>query len=191
MKICDTDALFVVDVQNDFCPGGALPVSNGDAVVAPINRIMEQFSHIVFSRDWHPQDHCSFSDTPEFRDGSWPPHCVQDSPGAEFHGSLRVPLDAIFINKAATPGKDAYSVFSEETLAQTLRQRGVTRIFIAGLATDYCVKFTALDALQAGFKAVVLLDACRGISTDSVEAALEEMKAAGVFLCQTGDLVYE
>ncbi len=191
MKIAETDALIVVDVQNDFCPGGALAVPNGDAVVSPINRIMEQFSLLVFSRDWHPRDHCSFSQMPEFRDGSWPQHCVQNSPGAEFHGSLRVPLDAIFINKGEAPEKEAYSAFSEGTLAETLRARGVKRVFIAGLATDYCVKFTALDAVRAGFETVLLLDACRGVAPESTEAAIEEMKAAGVFICQTGDLLYE
>ena len=90
MKVRDTDALLVVDVQNDFCPGGVLAVCGGDHVVSPINRVMGHFDHLVFSRDWHPRDHCSFSDTPEFRDGSWPEHCVQDSPGAEFHGDFMI-----------------------------------------------------------------------------------------------------
>ncbi|HEX73456.1 MAG TPA: nicotinamidase [Candidatus Hydrogenedentes bacterium] len=191
MRVGETDALIVVDVQNDFCPGGALAVPNGDTVVSPINRIMEMFDHLVFSRDWHPRDHCSFSDAPEFCDGSWPQHCVQNSPGAEFHGSLRVPLDAIFVNKGEEPDKEAYSAFSEGTLAETLRARGVTRVFIAGLATDYCVKSTALDAVRAGFETVLLLDACRGVAPESTEAALEEMKAAGVFICKSGDLLYE
>lgn len=189
MKIRDTDALLVVDVQNDFCPGGALAVCGGDQVVSPINRVMGPFDHLVFSRDWHPRDHCSFSDAPEFRDGSWPEHCVQDSPGAEFHGDLRVPLDAIFVYKATHAEKESYSAFDETGLADTLRRRGVNRVFIAGLATDYCVKTTALEALREGFEVVVIEDGCRGVAKETTEAALEEMKAAGVRFCRSGDFL--
>jgi len=187
MDITPHDALLVVDVQNDFCPGGALGVPGGDGVVPPINRIMGRFDHLVFSRDWHPQDHCSFSDHPEFRDGSWPPHCVQDSPGADFHGSLRVPLDAVFIYKGTDPDTEAYSAFSGTPLAEELRRRNITRLFITGLATDYCVKFTTLDALDLGFEVVVVTDGCRGIAEESIKAALEEIQRRGAVLVRSGD----
>ena len=133
MRIEDTDALIVVDVQNDFCGGGALPVPQGEAVVQPINKIMGKFEYIAFSRDLHPADHCSFSDTPEFRDGSWPPHCIQDTPGAEFRGDLRVPLDAFFVEKGTDSEVEQYSVFSSPGLAEWLRRCGVNQVFIAGL----------------------------------------------------------
>ena len=188
IKIGIKDALLIVDVQNDFCPGGALNVPGGDGVVSPINRIMGKFDVLVFSRDWHPSDHCSFSDAPEFRDGSWPAHCIQDTPGAEFHGDLRVPLDAYFVEKATDPDKDAYSVFDGTPLDSVLSKKEVKRVFITGLATDYCVRATALDALQAGFETYVVVDACRGVDDDSARAALDELQTAGVFLCRTGDL---
>lgn len=188
MKVQESDALIVVDVQNDFCPGGALPVPCGDQVVPVINRVMVYFEHLVFSRDWHPQDHCSFSDTPAFRDGSWPVHCVQDSPGAEFQGDLRVPLDAHVVSKAAEPDSEAYSAFSGTDLEQELHRRGVSRVFVTGLATDYCVKFTALDAIKAGLDAVLIEDGCRGVAEATSAAALEEMKQAGVQVCHSGQL---
>ncbi len=188
MFITDSDALIIVDIQNDFCPGGALGVANGDAVVRVINHIMDNFEHLVFSRDWHPQDHCSFSDTPEYRDGSWPVHCVQDSPGAEFHGDLRVPLDAVFVCKATDPDVEAYSVFSGTGLLEELRRRKVTRIFLAGLATDYCVRFSALEALKLGFETYVVVDACRGVAEETTRTALAEMKEAGVAFCASGEI---
>jgi len=188
MQVTPEDALLVVDVQNDFCPGGALPIQGGDAVVRPINKIMGLFDIIVFSRDWHPADHCSFADSPEFVDGSWPVHCAQDSPGAEFHGSLRVPLDAMVISKGTDPAREEYSSFARPELALGLRERGVKRVFVAGLATDYCVRATVLDGLSAGFPMVVVKDGCRGVSEETTEAALEEMAAAGVVICSSGDL---
>ena len=188
MKVKDTDALIVVDVQNDFCPGGALPVLGGDMAVPAINRVMEKFQHLVFSRDWHPSDHCSFASSPEFRDGSWPAHCVQHSPGAEFHGDLRVPLDAVIVDKGAEPDQEAYSAFAGTGLAETLRKRSVERVFVAGLATDYCVKSTALDALEEGFQAVLIEDGCRGVADETTQAALDEMRKAGVIACRSGEV---
>lgn len=184
----ESDALIVVDVQNDFCPGGALPVRGGDGVVLAINRVADKFAHVAFTRDWHPGGHCSFSETPEFRDGSWPVHCVQDSPGAEFHGDLRVPQDALVVDKGTDPGIEEYGGFSGEELEGYLRDRGVKRVFIAGLATDYCVKETALGAVRAGFATVLIEDGCRGVAEDTTAAALAEMRLAGVSLCRWGEL---
>ena len=180
MRIEDTDALIVVDVQNDFCSGGALAVPRGEAVVSPINRIMGKFEHIVFSRDWHPEDHCSFSDSPEFRDGSWPRHCIQDTPGAEFRGDLRVPLDAYFIEKGTDSNVEQYSAFSVPGLAEWLRRRGVTQVFIAGLTMEYCVYHSALDALKEGFSVWVVADAVQAVAAEAGKSAMEELHKAGV-----------
>lgn len=188
----DDDALIIVDVQNDFCPGGALAVRDGDLVVSAINRIVNKFHRVVFSRDWHPQDHCSFAEEPEFRDMSWPEHCVQHSPGAEFHGSLIVPLDALVVSKGEDPEREAYSAFAgTPDLAAQLRDWGVTRVFVCGLATDYCVKHTVLDALGAGFRTALVPDACRGVDLPegSATAAIEEMRAAGATLAPSGDFL--
>jgi nicotinamidase/pyrazinamidase len=188
MRIEDTDALLVVDVQNDFCGGGALPVPQGEAVVSPINRIMGKFDHIIFSRDWHPEDHCSFSGNPEFRDGSWPPHCIQHTPGAEFRGDLRVPLDAYFIEKGTDPDAEQYSVFTVPGLTERLRRRGVTQIVIAGLTMEYCVLHSALDALKEGFTVVVVEDAVRAVAEESGRAAMEQMRKAGVQFLHSANL---
>ena len=180
MRIEDTDALIVVDVQNDFCGGGALAVPQAEAVVTPINRIMGKFEHIVFSRDWHPEDHCSFSHRPEFRDGSWPPHCIQDTPGAEFRGDLRVPLDAYFIEKGTDPNVEQYSAFAVPGLAEWLRRRDVRQVYLAGLTMEYCVYHSSLDALKAGFSVVVVEDAVRAVAEESGRVAVEELRRAGV-----------
>ncbi len=182
MQIGDTDALIVVDVQNDFCPGGALGVPDGDLVVPVVNRLLPLFTHRVFTRDWHPRGHISFGDPPEYRDGSWPPHCVQGTPGAHFHPDLDIPLDAIVVTKGDEPDREAYSGFQAGgvDLAGWLRGRGVKRVFIAGLATDYCVRATALDAVAAGFSAVLVEDGARGVAPDTTEAALRDMDRAGV-----------
>ncbi len=179
MRIEDTDALLVVDVQNDFCAGGALAVPQGEAVVFPINRIMGKFDHIVFSRDWHPADHCSFSDTPAFRDGSWPPHCIQDTPGAEFRGDLRVPLDAYFIEKGSDAGVEQYSAFAVPGLVEWLRRHGVTQIYVAGLAVEFCVFHSAMDAIKAGFAVAVVEDAVRAVAEEPGRIAMEALRRAG------------
>ena len=193
MNIEPTDALIVVDVQNDFCPGGALPVPDGWRVASPINKVVIGFDHYFFTRDWHPFDHCSFSDTPEFADGSWPEHCMEDSPGAEFLVDLHVPSDAAVVSKGMDPDKEAYSGFEETDLAEQLHARGVRRVFVCGLATDFCVKATALDALRLGFTVVIIRDACRAVDkpAGSGDAAFEEMRAAGAQFCRSGDLVDE
>lgn len=188
MKVSDSDALIVVDVQNDFCPGGALPVLGGEGVVRVINPLQMKFGKIYFTRDWHPNDHCSFSDAPEFTDMSWPPHCVQNSPGAEFHGDLHVPSDATIISKGTDPAREAYSGFEGTDLARRLQADGVRRVFVAGLATDYCVKATALDALQAGFETVLVEDGCRGVADETAATALAEMRAAGIQFARGADI---
>jgi nicotinamidase/pyrazinamidase len=188
MQITDTDALLVVDVQNDFCPGGALPVPGGDGVVPVINRLMTRFDRVVFTRDWHPVDHCSFDLNPEYTDGSWPPHCLQDSPGAEFQGSLRVPLDALVVDKGCDPDREEYGAFENPVLEAHLRARGIRRVFVTGLATDYCVRATALGALAAGFETLVVQDACRGVDDAGTAAALREMAEAGIGLLRSGEL---
>lgn len=188
MRIDDTCALLVVDLQNDFCPGGALAVPGGDMVVPVINRIMERFEVIAFSRDWHPRDHKSFSADPKWKDGSWPEHCVQDSPGAEFHGDLRVPLDAVFVDKATTAGREAYSAFDGTGLADTLRQKGIRKVIVGGLALDYCVKHSCLDAQAEGFEVVLVEDATRPVSEETGETALKELRNAGVVICSSRDV---
>ena len=185
MQVKANDALLVVDVQNDFCPGGTLAVDNGDAVVPILNNLMPRFSTVVFTRDWHPRDHCSFSDNPKFVDGSWPPHCVADTPGAQFHPDLNLPADAMVINKATDPDTEAYGAFDDTDLAERLRQKGIERVFVGGLTTDYCVKETILQAVKRGFQAVLVEDACRAVDVPQGNGALAltEMAKAGAAFC--------
>lgn len=181
------DALLIVDVQNDFLPGGALAVPDGGAVVGPLNRLAACFAEkhllVMASRDWHPADHCSFKP----QGGPWPPHCVQHSDGAEFPGSLNLPSITLVISKDAE--WDVYSDFDGTDLAAMLRQLGIQRLFIGGLATDYCVKLTTLDARKQGFAAVVLRDAIRAITPDTGRQAIEAMQAAGAVLADSRDLI--
>lgn len=175
------DALIVVDVQNDFLPGGALAVPEGDAVIGPLNRYMEEFARrglpVFATRDWHPRDHCSFA----AQGGPWPPHCVAETEGAAFAPDLRLPASAEIVSKALDAGADAYSGFQGTALAARLRELGVRRVFVGGLATDYCVRATVLDALAAGFEAVVLADAVRAVEVRAGDGAraLEEVAARG------------
>ena len=181
------DALIVVDVQNDFLPGGALGVAAGDAVLEPLNRCIDAFERrglpIVATRDWHPPNHCSF----QARGGPWPPHCVAGTPGAEFAPGLSLPRGARIVSKATRSDEEAYSAFQGTGLGVQLRELGCTRVFIGGLATDYCVRATALDARAAGFDVVVLADAVRSVDVEPGDGqrALEEMSAHGVRLCST------
>jgi nicotinamidase/pyrazinamidase len=174
-------ALIVVDMQRDFCPGGALALEGGDTIVETINKLIAGFEKsglpIAFTRDWHPRNHRSFKD----QGGPWPPHCMQGTPGAEFHLSLRVPAGAIMILKGTHEDLDAYSGFQGTDLAERLRKAGVGELFVAGLATDYCVKNTILDALGQGFKANVITDCVSGVNirkTDSADS-LGSMVAMG------------
>ncbi len=182
-----TDALIVVDVQRDFCPGGALAVPEGDAVVPVVNRLLRLTGWLtVATRDWHPTRHCSFTG----QGGPWPAHCVADSAGADFHPGLDQAAVRQVISKATTTSKDAYSGFQGTDLARVLQDHGIRRVFVCGLATDYCVKATALDARQHGFETAVVADAIRGVDVrpGDCAAALAAMESAGVTLVQSADL---
>lgn len=177
-------ALIVVDVQNDFCPGGALPVNNGDKVVEPINRLTRQFESeglpIVFTRDWHPVNHSSFKGN----GGIWPSHCVVGTKGAAFHPQLYFPSFAFLVSKATEPDMEAYSGFQGTGLASWLRQLEVDEVIVAGLATDYCIKNTVLDALKLGFKVLVAADAISAVDVNpgDGEKAIQEMLQNGAEL---------
>lgn len=185
------DVLLVVDVQQDFCPGGALAVAGGDEVVPVINRIVPMFGRWVYTRDWHPCDHTSFCEAPEFRDGSWPAHAVQGTDGARWHPDLDMPMNAILVSKGDDPDHEAYSGFQVKRLdlGDFLRLRKVDRVFITGLATDYCVCNTALDACAAGFTVFLIEDAVRGVAPDTTAAAVARMEAAGVIRIRSEQLV--
>ena len=186
MKIVKgTDALIIVDVQNDFCPGGALPVKEGDKVIPPLNHAKKFFKHSFATRDWHPENHCSF----EKNGGSWPVHGVAGSKGADFHADLDIRGVSI-IEKATLPDRDAYSGFDGTGLTGQLKDRGIKRIFVGGLATDYCVKTTVLDALESGFEVWVLENAIRGVDVEpgDSEEAVTEMKEKGAKFINSTDL---
>ena len=181
-----TDALIIVDVQNDFCPGGSLAVTGGDEVVPVLNQYIEQFRRaklpIIATRDWHPENTRHF----KIHGGLWPPHCIQGTKGAEFHADLALPDDVVIVSAGMAPDEDGYSGFDGKDengagLADLLRTRGVDRVFIGGIATDYCVKETVLDALRHGFKVVLLEDAVRGVNLrpDDSERAIADMVRAG------------
>ncbi len=191
LKITERDALVVVDVQRDFMPGGALPVPRGDEVVPVLNEYIALFEKrglpVFLTRDWHPEDHISF----QGYGGIWPPHCVQGTEGAEFHPDLRIPSDNKFvISKGTSRDFDAYSGFQGTVLESLLRERGVRRVYVGGVATDYCVKNTVLGALNLGFQAVLLLDAVRGVDLNpgDVERAVEHMLSEGAVAVELGDL---
>jgi nicotinamidase-related amidase len=175
------DALVVVDVQNDFLPGGALAVPDGGAVVPVINEYLRRFGErglpVYATRDWHPADHCSFRSS----GGIWPPHCVAGSAGAAFAADLALPRDATVIAKGTAAERDAYSGFAGTDLDQRLRAAGIRRLFVAGLATDYCVLSTVRDALALGYSTVVLLDAVRAVDVKPGDgrAAIAQMLALG------------
>ena len=175
------DALLIVDVQNDFLPGGRLAVSNGDEVIPVLNNYIKLFEKndllIFASRDWHPADHCSFS----INGGIWPSHCVQDTPGAKFASTLQLTPQTIVISKADKKECDAYSAFQGTILRELLQEAEVNRLFVGGLATDYCVLSTTLDAMQAGYQVFVLTDAIRAVelSEGDGKRAILSMKEHG------------
>ena len=199
------DALIVVDVQNDFCPGGALAVPDGDAVVPVINRLQERFATVVLTQDWHPADHRSFASqhgrepfgTVEMEYGSqvlWPDHCVQGTGGAALHPELSTERAVLLIRKGFRAGIDSYSAFFEndrETvtgLAGYLRERGIGAVTLAGLATDFCVGYSALDAVRLGFRTRLVEDACRAIDLGgSLAAMLAELRGAGVEIVRSAE----
>jgi nicotinamidase/pyrazinamidase len=199
MRIQPDDLLLIIDVQNDFCPGGALAVADGDAVVSVINRLAERFDHVVLTQDWHPAGHSSFAtshpglaafetiDMPYGRQTLWPDHCVQGTSGAGFHPQLATDRAELVIRKGFRRTIDSYSAFYENDrrtptgLAGYLRERSFGRIFLAGLATDFCVRYSAIDARRLGFTTVLIEAGCRAIDlSGSLEAAWDEMNAAGV-----------
>lgn len=207
MQITAHDVLIVTDVQNDFCPGGALAVPDGAAIIDPIHRIAPHFQHIILTQDWHPPGHSSFAAAhPGMQPFEqinlsygpqtlWPIHCVQGSPGAEFHPSLHIPQAELILRKGFRPLIDSYSAFFENDrttptgLAAYLAERGLTRVFFAGLAYDYCVGYSALDARRLGLPAVVLRDACRAIGLPGSVAAIDSQFArAGVTVSETSAL---
>jgi nicotinamidase/pyrazinamidase len=174
-------ALLVVDVQNDFCPGGALAVPEGDSIVPKLNTVISAFEKaglpVFFTRDWHPANHCSFRE----QGGVWPPHCVQGTKGAEIHGGLEQPPASVVISKGDRPDREAYSGFQGTDLAERLRRLGVDQVFVGGLTTEYCVRTTTEDALREGLAVRVVLDCVKGLEIhrgDSA-AAIAEMKKAG------------
>lgn len=202
-----TDALIAIDVQNDFCPGGALAVAKGDEVVPAINRLARRFAHLIATQDWHPAGHSSFVAshpgakpfaTIEVGYGAqtlWPQHCVQGSPGAKFHRDLDLTRAQLIVRKGFRPDIDSYSAFFENDrktptgLRAYLGERGFARVFFAGVATDYCVAFSAIDAATHGFAAHVIVDACRAIDLDgSLDGARRRMLEAGVRLIEEADI---
>ncbi|WP_137157261.1 bifunctional nicotinamidase/pyrazinamidase [Rhizobium sp. FKL33] len=195
------EALVVIDVQNDFCPGGALAVADGDAILPAVNALISRFDHVALTQDWHPAGHSSFASShagkapfdsvtmPYGEQTLWPDHCIQGTPGAEFHPGLVWTKAELVIRKGYRTAIDSYSAFFENDhttptgLAGYLRERGIEAVTLCGLATDFCVAFSALDAVAAGFKTTVALDACRGIDLGgSMSAQLEKMRQAGVTL---------
>jgi len=207
IKIASNDVLLVTDVQNDFCPGGALAVADGDAVIEPIHRAAQHFQHIILVQDWHTPDHNSFASAHpgkkpfeqiEVAYGMqtlWPDHCIQGSKGAEHHPALQLPRAELNLRKGFRREIDSYSAFFENDritptgLAGYLHERALNRVFLVGLAYDYCVAYSAIDARRLGLQAVILRDACRAIDLHGSVAAIErEFAAAGVELMNTADL---
>ncbi|NPB06713.1 MAG: nicotinamidase [Aquificae bacterium] len=191
VKVRDGDALIVVDMQRDFMPGGALPVPGADEIVPRVNEYIKLFEReglpVFFTRDWHPPNHISFKG----HGGVWPPHCVQNTEGAAFHPELYLPADNKFIiSKGTSPDFDAYSGFQGTVLDELLKERGVRRIFVCGVATDYCVKNTAEGGLNLGYETFVLTDAIKGVDVNpgDSERALERLLEKGAVLLERADL---
>lgn len=182
MQLRANDALIIVDLQRDFCPGGKLPVAEGDEIVPIVNRLIDEATAagalVVASRDWHPPDHSSFTAA----GGPWPEHCVRGTEGARFHKGLRLPGAAIIVSKGESPERDQYSAFDATGLADELRRRDIKRVIIGGLAQEICVRATALDAAGAGFRTHVALPATRPITSSGGKAAIADMVAAGIFI---------
>ncbi|WP_333840599.1 nicotinamidase [Pelomicrobium sp.] len=190
LTVSSGDALIIVDVQNDFLPGGALAVPQGDRVIEPLNRAAALFEAkglpVFATRDWHPENHCSFKP----QGGPWPPHCVAGTRGAEFAPSLRLPAATVVISKATTAERDAYSGFQGTELGNELKRRGVKRVVVGGLATDYCVLNTVKDALAQGLQVLLLTDAIRAVDVKPGDggAAQAEMERRGAVPITVADL---
>jgi nicotinamidase/pyrazinamidase len=201
MKRSDREVLLIIDMQNDFCPGGALAVRQGDEIVPSVNRLAAEFDHVILTQDWHPRGHASFAsshpgkqpfeaiEAPYGQQILWPDHCVQGTQGAAFHPGLGVPHGELVLRKGFRSSIDSYSAFRENDrrtptgLASYLKERGFQRITLCGLATDFCVFFSAIDGREAGFEVNVVTSACRGIDMDgSLARAMRSMSEAGVIL---------
>ena len=203
-------ALIVIDVQNDFCPGGSLPVPAGDDVIPVINRLMDRFNRVIATRDWHPRGHGSFASShpgkKPFEAGIlgpieqilWPDHCVAGTPGADFHRDLCTDRFSMILHKGMNPSIDSYSAFRENDhktntgLEGYLRNLGIDAVYLCGLATDYCVFFSAMDAVEMGFKVCVIIDGCAGIDVPpgTVSDRINTMRSAGVSILEQGDLIH-
>ncbi len=181
LALAGHDALLIVDVQNDFLPGGSLAVPDGDGIIPVLNEYIKCFRDrglpVIATRDWHPPDHCSF----QSQGGPWPPHCVRATTGADFPATLVLPSDVVVISKGCQKTRDAYSGFEGTALHEQLRELGVRRLFVGGLATDYCVRATVLDARRLGYEVCLLVDAIRAVDVHAGdgERAIEEMRKAG------------
>jgi len=189
--LTNNDALLIVDVQADFLPGGALAVPQGAKVIAVLNAMIDTFATaglpVFASRDWHPPDHCSFNE----QGGPWPPHCIAGTPGAEIDSSLHLPDGTRFFDKATMPDKDAYSAFEDTDLNATLKQNDVTRLFVGGLATEYCVLNTSADAVRNGFEVFILKDAIRAIDPVDGQRAIESLCEMGVTVVDSNEILDE
>jgi nicotinamidase/pyrazinamidase len=210
MQITPSDVLIVTDIQNDFCPGGKLAVPDGDSIIGTIHKFAPKFEHVILTQDWHPANHSSFAsnhtgrqpfDQIELNYGMqtlWPDHCLQGSSGAQFHPDLHLPQAELILRKGFHPAIDSYSAFFENDrttntgLAGYLLERRLTRVFLVGLAYDYCVGYSALDARRVGFPAFVIRDACRAIDLNSSVAEIEaEFTRAGVTLVDSAQLLID
>ena len=209
VRVAADDALVVIDTQNDFCPGGALAVAEGDQIVPVVNRLSARFRHVLLTQDWHPRGHVSFASShpgrqpyetitlPYGEQVLWPDHCVPGTPGAEFHPALDTRPASMIIRKGHDPAVDSYSALYENDrrtstgLAGYLRERGLRRLFLVGLATDFCVQYSALDARREGFEVHVVEEAVRGIDLGgSLERAWRQMETAGVRRLHEADLTF-
>lgn len=190
LALTEKSALIIVDVQYDFLPGGSLGVPNGDVIIEPLNRYIKIFKEknqpIFATRDWHPPKHISFKE----QGGIWPPHCIQNTQGAMISKKLKLPNSTIIVNKAYYEDRDAYSGFQETILDGELRRLGISRVFIGGLATDYCVKATVLDALNLGYETILLLDGIKGVNLNPEDSdiAIEKMLLKGAIGITIQDL---
>ncbi|MEX1212560.1 MAG: nicotinamidase [Balneolaceae bacterium] len=182
IELTASDALLLVDVQNDFCPGGALPIPEGDTVVPVLNvwirKAVQQGVPVFASRDWHPREHLSFQE----RGGEWPPHCIQNSDGAAFHPDLNLPDHVIIVTKGVRFDQDQYSALDQTGLADEMQRRGIQRLLIGGLAQDVCVRATVLDACKAGFEVLLITDGTRPVTQTGGDEANKEMEQAGARL---------
>ncbi len=193
MKLAFLDsALILVDIQNDFCPGGALAVIEGDQIVPAVNWLMPKFPLVISTQDWHPANHISFND----RGGPWPPHCVQGTRGAELHSGLQTDTIAHYFRKASSPDKDDYSEFAGKddrgrTLDEVLSSHGVKKLYVVGLATDYCVLETVLDGLKHGYEVFAVTDAMRAVNVNPAdgEEALQKMAGSGAHLVTSDEVL--